>query len=451
MTGAGLCCASLEEPRTLMKMGLCVLLVGHVNFLLGALMHGVVLRHGGPHRPAAVEHAVANVVALASGLVGIVVGVLAIVLSKKKKSRVLTWSLFTFGLTAALMAAAAAVGLCVSVVSAVVHGGQSLLTHCRSADGSFTGDCSFDPTRIYSTTLILWVPLIVTCLIQLVFSARCSAVCASFLDLPGCPKGARHHSRRIGVRRSMEEAPPTSLTEPPGNNSEPPTRYSEPPIRYSESPTHYSESLTRYSESPTHYSESLTRYSESPTRYSESPTRYSESPTHYSESPTHYSDSLTRYSESPTPPTRYAEPPTPPTRYAEPPTPPTRYAEPPTPPTRYAEPPTPPTRYAEPPTPPTRYAEPPTPPTRYAEPRMQSSAPPGQQQQGGRPLLLPPQRRPPLQYRSLPPSERWPLGQPAAERSDAEGLETPVGGQQRTPERHRLLQRATLERSSFWI
>lgn len=53
-----------------MKMGLCVLLLGHVNFLLGALMHGVVLRHVGINKQAgATGHAIANVVALASGLV----------------------------------------------------------------------------------------------------------------------------------------------------------------------------------------------------------------------------------------------------------------------------------------------------------------------------------------------------------------------------------------------
>ncbi|XP_068432164.1 transmembrane protein 54-like [Clinocottus analis] len=217
MAGAGLCCASLEEPRTLMKMGLSVLLVGHVNFLLGALMHGVVLRHVGLHKQArTVEYAVANVVALASGLVGIVVGVLAIVLSKHQKSRGLTWSLFVAGLAAALMSAASAVGLSVSVVRAVVHGGRSLLTHCRFpvavGYSSITSECPFDPTRIYSTALILWVPLIVTCFIQMVFSARCLAVCVSFLGLPCCPgrKRARdchreHRSLPPSERRPLRQ------------------------------------------------------------------------------------------------------------------------------------------------------------------------------------------------------------------------------------------------------
>lgn len=64
-----------------------------------------------------------------------------------------TWSLFSVGLAAALMAAASAIGLTVSVVRAIIHGGRSLLTHCRFPDAigysSITNECPFDPTRIY--------------------------------------------------------------------------------------------------------------------------------------------------------------------------------------------------------------------------------------------------------------------------------------------------------------
>ncbi|KAM9776632.1 transmembrane protein 54b isoform 2-T2 [Syngnathus typhle] len=148
------CCANLEEPPALMKMGLSMVLVGHVNFLLGALVHGVVLRHINLHKQArAMEYAISNVVALASGLVGIVIGILAIVLSKNKKSRALTWSLFSSSLISSLMASASAIGLLVSVVRAIIHGGRSLLTHCRFPDAvdysSVTNECPFDPTRIY--------------------------------------------------------------------------------------------------------------------------------------------------------------------------------------------------------------------------------------------------------------------------------------------------------------
>uniref|UniRef100_A0A3Q3KY01 Transmembrane protein 54b n=1 Tax=Mastacembelus armatus TaxID=205130 RepID=A0A3Q3KY01_9TELE len=187
----GVCCDSLEEPKALMKMGLCVILVGHVNFLLGALVHGVVLRHINLNNEAKpMEYAISNVVAVTSGL-GIVVGILAIVLSKNKKSRGLTWSLFTFSLAATIMAATSVIGLFVSVVMTIIQSGRSLLTYCRFPDAAgyspSTNECPFDPTRIISTTLILWVPLVVTCVIQMVFSARCFAVCVSFLGLPCCP------------------------------------------------------------------------------------------------------------------------------------------------------------------------------------------------------------------------------------------------------------------------
>nr|XP_046273736.1 transmembrane protein 54b isoform X2 [Scatophagus argus] len=243
MASTGVCCANLEEPKALMKMGLTMVLIGHVNFLLGALVHGVVLRHINLHKQArAMEYAISNVIALTSGLVGIVVGILAIILSKNKKSKGLTWSLFTVSLAAALMAAASAIGLFVSVVRAIKHGGRSLLTHCRFPDAigysSITNECPFDPTRIYSTTLILWVPLIVTCVIQMVFSSRCFAVCISFLGLPCCPnrKRTRDYGRAINVVRTIEEDTPSHHTEPPARYTEPPRMYREPPRRNIEPP-----------------------------------------------------------------------------------------------------------------------------------------------------------------------------------------------------------------------
>ncbi|XP_056154760.1 transmembrane protein 54-like [Lampris incognitus] len=210
------CCASLEDPQALMKMGLSMVLLGHVNFLLGALVHGVVLRHINLHKQArAMEYAISNVVALTTGLVGVVVGILAIILSKHKRSRALSWSLFIISLCSGLMATASAIGLLVSMVRAILHGGRSLLMHCRFPDAigysSITNECPFDPTRIYGTTLILWVPLIVTCIIQLVFSAQCLSVTMSFLGLPCCP-----HKKTVRQRdRTINAAQPVELTAVP--------------------------------------------------------------------------------------------------------------------------------------------------------------------------------------------------------------------------------------------
>lgn len=52
-----------------MKMGLGLMMVGHVNFLLGALVHGAVLRHINVHSQArTMEYAVSNVIAIVAGL-----------------------------------------------------------------------------------------------------------------------------------------------------------------------------------------------------------------------------------------------------------------------------------------------------------------------------------------------------------------------------------------------
>ncbi|KAJ4927663.1 hypothetical protein JOQ06_015468 [Pogonophryne albipinna] len=427
-----MCCASLEEPQPLMKMGLSMVLIGHMNFLLGALVHGVVLRHINFHKHArAMEYAISNVVALTSGLVGIVIGILAILLSKNKKSKGLTWSLLTVGVVASLTAAASAIGLLVSMVRTILHDGRSLLTHCRFPDAigysSITNECPFDPTRIYSTTLILWVPLIVTCVIQMVFSARCSAVCVSFLGLPCCPnrKRKRDFGRSINVVRPIEEAAPPWYAEAPRNYTEPPRSYTESTRSYAEPPRSYAEPPRNYAEPPRSYAEPPRSYTEPPRNYAEPPRSYDEPPRNYAEPPRNYAE----------PPRNYAEPPR---SYAEPPR---NYAEPPR---NYAEPPR---NYAE---PPRNYAES---PRNYAESLRSyaesSRSCPEPQRQLLRPPPLP--HHLPKHQQSLPPSERRPLRSQHKKRSYRERQETRAGSEQNPPERHQLLERGTMERSSFWI
>uniref|UniRef100_A0A674NEJ2 Transmembrane protein 54a n=1 Tax=Takifugu rubripes TaxID=31033 RepID=A0A674NEJ2_TAKRU len=194
MVQSGICCATLKDNKALMKMGLGLVLVGHVNFLLGALVHGVVYRHITVRVQAPMMvYAVSNVIAIVAGLLGIISGIVAIVLSKNKKNRTLQWVLLVFGFLAGLIALAAAVALSVSVVEAIIYQGESLLKQCNFKDSddadsssSITYECPFDPTRLYSTTIILWVPLILMCVVEMVFSFRCSAVCCSFLYLCPC-------------------------------------------------------------------------------------------------------------------------------------------------------------------------------------------------------------------------------------------------------------------------
>ncbi|XP_062384878.1 transmembrane protein 54b isoform X2 [Sardina pilchardus] len=208
MAKSGVCCGRLKEPKALMKFGLSVVLIGHVNFLLAALVHGAVLRHINLNPTArGMEYAISNVLAMVAGLVGVIIGIMAIVLSKNNSRRALTWGLWALSLVSALLAAASAIGLLVSTVRAIVNRGRSLLTHCRFPDaiGSYsyvTNECPFDPTRIYSTTLILWFPLIGMSVVQLVYSSWCMSACSSFLGLSCCCSCCPRHK------------PPREITRP---------------------------------------------------------------------------------------------------------------------------------------------------------------------------------------------------------------------------------------------
>ncbi|XP_062384879.1 transmembrane protein 54b isoform X3 [Sardina pilchardus] len=127
MAKSGVCCGRLKEPKALMKFGLSVVLIGHVNFLLAALVHGAVLRHINLNPTArGMEYAISNVLAMVAGLVGVIIGIMAIVLSKNNSRRAL------------------------------------------------------------STTLILWFPLIGMSVVQLVYSSWCMSACSSFLGLSCC-------------------------------------------------------------------------------------------------------------------------------------------------------------------------------------------------------------------------------------------------------------------------
>ncbi|XP_019905973.1 uncharacterized protein LOC105005721 isoform X4 [Esox lucius] len=177
------CCADLKNPKALMKTGLSLVLVGHVNFLLGALVHGVVIRHIGLDAEAGdTAYAISNVVAITAGLMGVVVGIMAIILSKNK------------------------------------------------TDGALR------------TTLVFWAPLIVMCCVQLVFSVRCFSVSLTFLGLCCCPsqklrpgdRGTPLNAERPPVLHLVPKLPP-----PPSEPSSLPRSVSRhPPHLYHSDPSH---------------------------------------------------------------------------------------------------------------------------------------------------------------------------------------------------------------------
>ncbi|KAM9465935.1 transmembrane protein 54a [Clarias gariepinus] len=198
----GLCCRSLKDTKILMKMGLGLVLVGHVNFLLGALVHGTVLRDV-KVQTATIEYAISNIIALVAGLVAVVAGISAITLSKNMKKQALKWLLLVVSIITCFLGLASAVSVLVSMVTAISNDGSSLLKQCNVNitvnTYSITNECPFDPTRVYGTTLTLWVLLIILSVVEVVFSARCFAASTSFLRLP-CPWRKTPKKSRVRFR-----------------------------------------------------------------------------------------------------------------------------------------------------------------------------------------------------------------------------------------------------------
>ena len=79
-SGSGLplppCFADADRgPPRLMRVGLALILVGHVNLLLGAVLHGTVLRHvANPRGAVTPEYTTANIISVGSGLLVSAVG-----------------------------------------------------------------------------------------------------------------------------------------------------------------------------------------------------------------------------------------------------------------------------------------------------------------------------------------------------------------------------------------
>uniref|UniRef100_A0A3Q2P2X0 Transmembrane protein 54a n=1 Tax=Fundulus heteroclitus TaxID=8078 RepID=A0A3Q2P2X0_FUNHE len=220
MVNSGVCCSNLKENKALMKMGLTLVLVGHVNFLLGALVHGAVLRHIIVKiRGRILVYAISNIIAIVAGLMGIISGIIAIVLSKNKKNKTLTWVLLVFSILAAFLGVASAVGVSWSLVKAFTHKEKSILKrYCNFFDEDFgaatvTKECPFDPTRIYATSIILWIPLVLMCVLETVFTFRCFAACTSFLYLCPCRKEPVQ-AKRVRFQRRAETPKPLPEPEP---------------------------------------------------------------------------------------------------------------------------------------------------------------------------------------------------------------------------------------------
>ena len=58
-----------KGPRRLMRKGLTLIIVGHINFILGAIVHGSILRHiSKPNQQISTGYTAVNIISVTSGL-----------------------------------------------------------------------------------------------------------------------------------------------------------------------------------------------------------------------------------------------------------------------------------------------------------------------------------------------------------------------------------------------
>ncbi|XP_072103244.1 keratinocyte-associated protein 3-like isoform X4 [Mobula birostris] len=171
------------DKKLLMKVGIVLIITGHLNFILGAIVHGTILRHVTlPGNGLSVEYSVTNVFVAISGIL---------------KFIVVASSMFN-----SLIAIACVLGLGVSVVLTIANGGRTLLAACRLSSIKdviqVTNECPFDPTRIFDTTLAMWIPCLVLTALEAFLSIRCFLISLTLLRI-------KKQQHKQVIRKPLEE------------------------------------------------------------------------------------------------------------------------------------------------------------------------------------------------------------------------------------------------------
>ncbi|XP_029932571.1 keratinocyte-associated protein 3 [Myripristis murdjan] len=189
-----MCTFDLEQgPGRLMKKGLSLILVGHINFILGAIVHGNVLRHiSKPNQHITTEYTAANIISVTSGLLSIATGIIAIVVSRNLSVLKLQIGLLIGSFLNALLSAACSFGLIWAISLTVAYDGRGLMQGCNesvvpiNARAPVNVQCPFDTTRIYDTTLALWIPCAVLAAVEAGLSVWCFIVGLTLRGLGPC-------------------------------------------------------------------------------------------------------------------------------------------------------------------------------------------------------------------------------------------------------------------------
>ncbi|GCB71897.1 keratinocyte-associated protein 3 isoform X2 [Scyliorhinus torazame] len=181
-------------PRQLMRKGITLIFIGHINFIIGAIVHGTILRHiSKPEGKVTAEYSVANIICVISGLLSIITGIIAILVSRNLTKIKLHWALMSISLLNILVSLACSVGLMLATVLTISQGGRNLISGCNSTmvpalsyKAMVMNDCPFDTTRIYDTTLSLWIPSMMLSTVEAILSIRCLIVCMILRGIGPC-------------------------------------------------------------------------------------------------------------------------------------------------------------------------------------------------------------------------------------------------------------------------
>lgn len=179
--------------RRLMRKGLALIIIGHINFIFGAIVHGSILRHiSKPSQQISTEYTVTNIISVTSGLLSIATGIIAIVVSRNLNVLKVQIGLLTASILNALLSAACCVGLLFAIGVTITQDGKGLMVGCSDTQVPINARspvgvrCPFDTTRIYDTTLALWIPCAVFSAVEVGLSVWCFMVGLALRGLPPC-------------------------------------------------------------------------------------------------------------------------------------------------------------------------------------------------------------------------------------------------------------------------
>ncbi|XP_061453947.1 transmembrane protein 54 [Rhineura floridana] len=199
---------SSSAQKLLMKTGLILIVIGHLNFITGALVHGTVLRHiANPQDAISWQYAVSNIVSVISAVLTISCGIAAIVLSRYVSQKLLRWAVFSFSISSALLSLLCSMGLVVAIVLTFANNGRALLALCTFGDVDLiqiTHECPFDPTRVYSSALALWGLSFLLDSVEIIFSIRCFLITLTLLNLRLCHRRTR--KKKVSLQFVMAES-----------------------------------------------------------------------------------------------------------------------------------------------------------------------------------------------------------------------------------------------------